>query len=222
MGTADERFRYAVDFSIDGDLRFIAHNDCVRMFSRAAVRAKLPVSFTQGFNPRARVTLPFPRPVGQASDVERLLIDLTQEVDAPWLIKSLQSQLPDGAVLRRARSWPRSSPCRPRWVRYRICCADICAQTDRTDILDLLGSTETLITRVRHRDSFSRQVNIRPFIDTITVKDRELFVSVYITDSGSASPVEVCKALGREACAANHLVRRVEIQWQQETQDKRP
>ena len=149
MGQTNERFRYAIDFSIDDDLRFIAHNDCVRLFSRAAVRAKLPVSFTQGFNPRARVTLPFPRPVGQASDVERVLLDLTEETDAPWLIESLQAQMPDGAVLRCAEPWPRSSPCRPRWVRYCIECADIRADAVSPSVLDLLGSNETLITRVR-------------------------------------------------------------------------
>jgi len=218
VGLENVRYRYAIDFAIDGDLRYIAHNDTVRLFARASARARLPVCFTQGFNPRARVAIAFPRPVGQASDVERLLIDLTEEVDRTWLIDALQARMPAGAVLKRAIVWPASVSCRPRWVRYRVKCPGVCAKSVLPSITDLLDSERLEVTRVRHRDARSCVVDIRPFVDTITVADEAVFVSVHVTESGSAAPVEVCRLLGMEACAANHCVRRVEIRWHDEEQ----
>lgn len=219
-GVGNARLRYAIDFSVDGDLRFIAHNDAVRMFARAAVRARLPVCFTQGFNPRVRVTLPFPRPVGQASDVERALIELTREVEPAWLIDALQAQLPEGAVVRSAITRPDLTTGLPQWVRYRVDCTGVSGDDISRLVSDLLSLEVAEITRVRHKDGKSRVVNIRPFIDTIDVADDALFVSVFVTESGSASPVEVCRFLGMEACASHHRVRRLEIRWQDNNQQK--
>jgi len=207
------RQRYAVDFAVHGDIRFIAHNDMVRLFSRACVRAELPVVFTEGYNPRVRLSLPFPRPVGQASDAERALIDFRETMDAGDLVVRLQAQMPDGLTVFRATTLSHKDTCPPRWVRYRIepLPGDPGLVGER--IAALLDSPEIWITRVRHRDRKSRKVDLRPFIDTIRVTGRALDVSVYVTDSGSAAPAEVCGALGMEADAINPLVRRVEIQW---------
>lgn len=186
----------------------------VRLFARACARAGLPVSYSAGFNPRMRLSLPFPRPVGQASDVERVLVDLRGAVNTEELVARLQPQVPAGISVQRATELAPSDVSPPRWVRYRIhpVPADPEGLAPRT--ASLLASATVEITRVRHRDKVSRTVDIRPFIDTIRVSGRELLVSVYVTDSGSATPAEVCSALGMEADAINHLVRRVEIQWQ--------
>ena len=37
------RYRVAIRFAIEGDLRFISHHDTVRLFERAIARAGLPV-----------------------------------------------------------------------------------------------------------------------------------------------------------------------------------
>lgn len=185
----------------------------VRLFSRACARAELPVSYSAGFNPRLRLSLPFPRPVGQASDVERVLFDFREALDPDTVVARLQSQLPAGIVIDRATPLARSDSSPPRWVRYRIhpVPADADALASRAALL--LDSEVIEITRVRHRDQKSRTVNIRPYIDTLRVTGRELEVAMFINHSGSATPNDVCQALGMEADAINHLVRRVEIQW---------
>lgn len=213
-GQAEARCRHALDFRVDGDVRFISHNDTVRMFARACARAGLPLSYSQGFNPRARVSLPFPRPVGQSSDVERVLIDLTQPLEPADLLSRLATQMPGGITLTRAMHLAGSASCQPIWVRYQVNVApgDLAALSHRAG--ELLSSESIEITRRRHKDKSSRMVNIRPYIDAIDVRADAVFVSVWLNDSGSASPLEVCQALGIEADAASHLVRRVDIQWQ--------
>jgi radical SAM-linked protein len=222
LNAAAARHRYAVDFAVDGDIRFIAHNDMVRLFSRACARAELPVCYSAGFNPRLRLSLPFPRPVGQASDVERVLFDFRESVETDVTVARLQAQMPAGITIRGAAEIASSDASPPRWVRYRIHPVPADPQElDRCAAL-LLDSEDIVITRVRHRDGKSRTVDIRPFIDTIRVSGCELLVSVYITYSGSAAPAEVCRALGMEADAINHLVRRVEIQWHESQANLKP
>ena len=213
MSQSKARYRYAVDFRIDGDIRFISHNDMMRAFSRACARAGLPVCFTEGFNPRIRLSLPFPRPIGQCSDVERLVLDLSERIDEAGLLERLQSQVPDGIGLRRAAAIESLKPCQPTWVRYRIGIAPADREAIASLAEALLSSGPISITRVRHRDGRSRVVDIRPFIDAIDVTDDAIVVSVFVTSAGSAAPTEVCQALGIKADAINHLVRRVEIRW---------
>ena len=71
---------------MDGDIRFVSHRDTLRLFARAATRAEVPLRYSGGFNPHPRVTIPVPRPVGVASDVERLVLELTEPLE------------PDGAL----------------------------------------------------------------------------------------------------------------------------
>ena len=213
MSRSPARYRYAVDHVVDGDIRFLAHNDMVRMFARALARAALPVCFTGGFNPHMRLSLPFPRPVGQSSDVERLLLDLGEAVCEDHLLEGLQREMPAGIRLRRASTLDPSDSSQPRWVRYAIdlALADADALTRRAE--SLLASDSVKITRLRHKDGRSKVVEVRPFIDTIDVTPRGVHVSVRITDAGAVTPAEVCGALDMEADAINHLIRRVEIRW---------
>jgi len=44
------------------------------MFLRACVRAGISLVFTKGFNPRPKISLPLPRPVGVVSDDELIVI----------------------------------------------------------------------------------------------------------------------------------------------------
>jgi hypothetical protein len=85
----------------------------LRVFQRACVRAGLKIQYSQGFNPRPKISLPLPRPVGVASDDELLCLRVSR---APCLVPrapcepratdyelrietGLSAQLPDGCEL---------------------------------------------------------------------------------------------------------------------------
>ena len=80
-GDPDVRHRWVFAFQVDGDLRFVSHQDMLRLFRRALARAEVPVRLTQGFNPHPRMSLPLPRPVGMASEAEVLMIETERDVD---------------------------------------------------------------------------------------------------------------------------------------------
>ena len=64
-----------------GDLQYISHLDLQRTFSRILVRAKIPMWYTKGFNPHAKVVFGLPLSVGTESECE--FIDLRLERDMP-------------------------------------------------------------------------------------------------------------------------------------------
>ena len=76
----------------------------MRLMERAAGRAGLPVKFSQGFNPRPKMTLPLPHPVGVAGQGELLILELTEPLDGDALLQRLGAQLPEGIVLTRCES----------------------------------------------------------------------------------------------------------------------
>ncbi len=206
--------RYAVDFAVDGDIKYLSHQDMVRMFTRALVRALLPVRFTQGFNPHPRLSLPLPRPVGVASDAECLVLELTDELPEGELASRLQEQMPAGIRIRAARRLQPTQRYLPTRVQYRV-------QIERSDVSglcrnvrDLLATESVVINRRTGESSPSRRVDIRPFIDRIDIADENLVMVLHVTPRGSVRPAEVLSALGMEDEAILNRVRRIEVQWQ--------
>jgi hypothetical protein len=87
-------------------VRFVSHLDLMRAFERAMRRAALPVSYSQGFNPRPRMAFASALSVGATSDWELCQIDLAEPIPAerlPALVEDLNKQLPHG--LRVVDAW---------------------------------------------------------------------------------------------------------------------
>ena len=66
-------------FAKTGNAVWISHLDLMRVFQRAFKRAGLPLTHTQGFNPRPSVSIALPLSVGVESRCELLDFDLNGE-----------------------------------------------------------------------------------------------------------------------------------------------
>lgn len=66
-------------FQKKGNAIWISHLDLMRVFQRSFQRAGLPLTHTQGFNPRPSVSIALPLSVGIESDCELLDFDLEGE-----------------------------------------------------------------------------------------------------------------------------------------------
>lgn len=69
-------------FEKTGNAIWISHLDLMRLFQRAFKRAGLPLTHTQGFNPRPSVSIAMPMSVGVESICELLDFDLDGETVA--------------------------------------------------------------------------------------------------------------------------------------------
>ena len=70
-----------IKFSKTGSLQYISHLDLQRLFGRAAVRAGIPLWYTQGFNPHPKMVFALPLPVGVQSVCELLDVKIDKVIE---------------------------------------------------------------------------------------------------------------------------------------------
>lgn len=84
-------------FEKTGKAVWISHLDLMRLFQRAFKRARLPLTHTQGYNPRPSVSIALPLSVGVQSHCELLDFDLDGEsVPCDEILARLNQSLVEG------------------------------------------------------------------------------------------------------------------------------
>lgn len=82
-----------------GQARWISHLDLMHTLQRAFVRARLPLYFTEGFNPHPYLSVARPLPVGVEGHYELLDFALAAPVDCAALPGQFNAVLPAGLLV---------------------------------------------------------------------------------------------------------------------------
>lgn len=210
-----QRHRVAVRFSIHGDLRFISHQDTLRLWARALARAQLPLRYSQGMNPHPKVSLPLPRSVGVASDDDWLLAELSAAVAPVELCRRLADQVPDGLAVLGAEALGPAERWAPTGVVYRLPLPEGGAPDADWEprIQRCLQDDHLEVRRVTDRGQKVKNLNIRPLIHALRVQDKALEMELNIGPAGAAKPAEVLQVLGLEPSQHLHRLVRRQILW---------
>ncbi len=96
--------RVRIEFSKQGELKFISHLDLQHLLIRAGRRADLPFAYSEGFNPSPKVSIALSLPIFAESEAEICEIELSQNMDAEQLKTCLNAQLPPEIQIKRARN----------------------------------------------------------------------------------------------------------------------
>jgi radical SAM-linked protein len=180
------------------------------------------VQYSQGFNPRPKLSLPLPRPVGVASDADLLVVDLSRETDAHDARDHLAAQMPEGIRLADARLQAGGRVPRPHQATYALA-----IHPDQTDAVAsavgrILEAASWPIERVNHEGKTVRGLDLRVMLVDADVEANEFRWTVRVTDGGSLRPAEVLAAVGMDPDACQHHVRRTRVQWQGDLEDIQP
>ena len=90
-------------FEKTGDAVYISHLDLMRIFQRAFRRADIMIWHSQGFSPRAYVSIAMPLSVGASSRCEILDFEVEDgSVDLATLPEKLNRTMPEGGRVRKA------------------------------------------------------------------------------------------------------------------------
>jgi radical SAM-linked protein len=181
-----------IRFRKSGDLRLVSHLDLMRSFERMLRRAALPFRMTQGFHPTPRLVLAQSLPLGVVGHREVAELELTEGLDPEDVLRRLRAQAPPGIEFLSAVRIPLKATGRPRRAAYRIPLDDPPPDLQvRCDAF--LAAAEVWAERERPKP---RAVNIRPYVDSLTLADGALNVSIWLTQEGSARADEVAAAVG--------------------------
>ena len=88
--------RYRIKFSKTKAMRYTGHLDLILTWERTFRRAGLPLSYSEGFNPRPVINLASPLPLGFTSSAELGDFWLSERVAPDEFEQSLQRALPPG------------------------------------------------------------------------------------------------------------------------------
>lgn len=94
-----QRTAMRIVFDIRGDLCVLSHRETMTMWARILARSGLPVSYSAGFNPHPRLSLPLPRAVGVEGEEEVLWVQL-ERVCTLSETEILARKLPAGCTIR--------------------------------------------------------------------------------------------------------------------------
>ncbi len=187
------RQRIQVRFAKQGDLRFISHQDLMRLFERALRRTGLPLRLSQGFNPRPHISFPLALAVGMVGKQEVMEFALDRWAPVAQVRDLLVTQLPSGIRLLELVLAHPSHKAQVVEIDYDVSLLPGLELTQAT-IDSLLEEKELMVTR--RRKGRQKQVNIRPSIRALSLNGQRLNMRLVVSEQGTTRPEEVLLHLG--------------------------
>jgi uncharacterized protein (DUF2344 family) len=234
IAASNETMLLVIKFKLRGALRFLSHAEMLRVFQRACVRAGISVLYSQGFNPRPKMSLPLPRPVGVESDDELLCFrilkstiaqehkntrdayDLCSDDLYSFVKAELSAQLPGGCELlsvSTAGTVRSFQPCSATYVL--VLRPEYLNEGLRTRIERLLASESINVQRqINKKNSKLKNVDVRVFLKSIKLDDRGIIVQCNISSAGSIRIEEILRLLELDEDKLALPIRRTNVKWQ--------
>jgi len=161
-----------------GKLRFVSHLDWLRVVQRAVLKAKLPVAYSQGFNPKPRISFSPALPLFMESLSEYIDIDVIEPVNN--VLERLNCHLPpEGQVVSEALLPPHSPSIDKQLhqVNYAVrwTCKNPAINTKiKNKVLDLTNEN-TLSIRFQNKKQQFKVFDIAPYLSSLSLHDDEGF-----------------------------------------------
>ncbi|MBN1975728.1 MAG: DUF2344 domain-containing protein [Sedimentisphaerales bacterium] len=223
-----------IKFQIKGTLRFISHSQMLSVFQRALVRAGIEPQYSQGFNPRPKISLPLPRPVGVESDDELLVMSISlaqvsiydsykdsvgnsENCLKSQFLQNLSAQLPRGCELKSVdmvREKPSFQPCYATYI-FTIRQEEM-TENLQNRINSLLTSKSLIVERSIDIKSVSKKIDVRGFLISIITEHNSIIVRCKISAAGSIRIQEVMNLLGLDMAKLASPIKRTDVQWQED------
>lgn len=206
-----------VKFRIFEALRYLSHAERVAMFQRGFVRADIELKYSEGFNPRPKLSLPLPGSVGVESDGDLACIEILankESVDLKFIQQQISDQMPRGCeIIDIEICGDRKIPIVER-VSYIFELKSEIAEIINISTLssELLAKDRLIVKRFKDKGS-AKEVDIRKYLESIEFSDGVVRVGCKVSPDGSVRVDEVMSILGIEFGMLKSPVRRVDIKW---------
>jgi radical SAM-linked protein len=186
--------RVRLVFGKSGRLRFLGQLDLGRTLERALRRSGLPVRFSEGFNPRVRMSFPCASPTAMASSCEIVEVQVRAPAGPAETRERLAAALPPELPLLGAEEVPDGE-------RLRLAAATYEARAREGGVpLPGPGEAEALLARtgipIARR---GRETDLRPLLLAARREGDALRIDLAFREDGAtARPEDVLGALGAD------------------------
>ena len=188
------------------EIRHISHLDYSRALERALRRAKLPVAYSEGFNPHMKFALASALALGVTSDAEYVDVEMTQETPLPEALARLAEQMPPGLKVLNGRYMEPGAPA-PMAIVNRasyVLTIPLASAEDEERTRAALNryNEETLVPYCKVSPKGRREVDLKQYtqneLRAAETKDGTgcvVALDILITPAGSIKPAEVAEVL---------------------------
>jgi radical SAM-linked protein len=182
----DEPRTVRVKFRKVGNLQYISHLDLQRTVSRVLVRAGIPMWYTQGFNPHAKIVFGLPLSVGAESECEYLDLRIDRDMSCDEIMARLNAVLTSELCVLDAYVAPKSVFADIVWAEYDIRIRTEGLTQSLANEMQAYLTTSPLMMDKKSKSGI-RQVDVTTMIRALsaTVEDGELRIAATLCVSGS-------------------------------------
>ena len=151
-----------IKFQKTGNLQFISHLDLQRTLHRILVRAGIPMWYTQGFNPHAKIVFCSPLSVGAQSRCELLDIRIDRDMSCERIKELLNNEVTEELKILEVYI-PETKFSQIEWADYTI---EIFREDLNDEIVNTLGSivNTSELNMTKKTKSGEKEINIIPLI----------------------------------------------------------
>ncbi len=186
-------------FKKQGSLQYISHLDLVRTMHKVIVRAKLPLWYTEGFNPKPKMIFAAPLSIGTESECEFMDIRMKEYIDPAEAMARLNANMTSEMQISEAY-YPDSKFTDLKWMLYRITIFSPCDLNEMVSRCNELFASDSIEVEKKNSD---KTVDIKPLIRSATAEKEGDSIVILATLSADPSaflnPEYVIKAL-RNKC----------------------
>lgn len=159
-------------FRKTGRVKYVSHLDIMRCMTRAVRRAKIPLWYTEGFNPHPYLNFLQPMPLGIEGMEEPLDIRIEGEITKERIRDNLNAVLPEGLAIVRVTE-PYMKPTDIAFASYEIVLENEENLTDKlTDAMNSGALTCEKMGKVNGRKRI-KQVNVSENIKSYELTERD-------------------------------------------------
>lgn len=92
-----------IKYKKENNMKFLSHLELIKTFERAFRRMNFKMAFSQGFNPKPKISYAAPLPVGVETECDYLDVELLEKIDLEELLKNQKQFLPNGLAFLEAK-----------------------------------------------------------------------------------------------------------------------
>lgn len=198
--------RIRVTYGKSGSLRYIGNLDMTRVWERTLRRSRLPLAYSQGFNPRPRFQVASSLPLGATSRCELLDAWLVSPPPLDEIAAALRASAPPGLEIVSVQEAPLRQPALQAIMQsseYLLTIKELPQEYDLSGRITALLAADTLPREWRGKAYDLRALieQIQP-IEPAQNGQPRLTVRLSAREGANGRPEEVLSALGLDPLSA--------------------
>lgn len=216
----EQLYTWIADFTMHDRMAYLSHQETMTMLQRAMVRSRVPLVFSEGFNPRPHLSIPLPRSVGVQSDAERLcaIVRYEEAPDANLLAENVGRHLPEGCRILNSVAVAGKVTCHPAGYRLQFLLHEPVDPALAGRIRDCVAVLQTggaiVIERYLAKKNAYKPLDIAPYVERAEFEEETIIdVRCRVSPEGTVRVDELMQWFHLQPEHLREPVRRNEIYW---------